>query len=68
MSKYVKKTLVVMGLAIALPSTILGAFLFFDFLVKKNFISYEVSLVLLLIVIVYFLMMMVKYGMAKKNR
>ena len=67
MNSYIKKTMIVMGLAIAFPSTILGTFFFFYKLFIHGYISYQLSLVFFIVVVTYFLVLMVKYGMAKKN-
>jgi len=62
-----KKFMLVMGLAVALPSSIIGIFFLLYELVRNGIISWNVLLMLLLVVIFYFLFLMVKNGLGKKN-
>lgn len=63
-----RKFLIVMGLAIGLPSTIVGLFFLLYQLVLNEIISWNVLLIILLVVIVYMLVLMVKNGLVKKNK
>lgn len=58
---------VVLGLAMALPSTILGAMVLLYQLVGKNIISENVALVLLLLIIVNTFYLMLRYVIKRKN-
>lgn len=63
-----KKFFMVMGLAVGLPSTILGLFFVLNELVKAEIISWNALLIILLVVVSYMLGLMVKYVLAKKNK
>jgi hypothetical protein len=63
-----RKFLIVMGLAVGLPSTIVGLFFVLYQLVQNELISWNVLLIVLLIVIIYMLILMVKNVVGKKNR
>jgi protein-S-isoprenylcysteine O-methyltransferase Ste14 len=63
-----KKFLVVMGLALGLPSTIVGLFFLLHQLVKSNIISWNILLGVLVAVVILILFLMVKNGVVKKNR
>jgi hypothetical protein len=66
--KPLKKFMLVMGLAVGLPGTIIGIFFLLYQLVKAGHISWNVLLIILLLVIAYFLFMMVKNVLGRKNR
>jgi drug/metabolite transporter (DMT)-like permease len=66
--KPIKKFMMVMGLAVGLPSTIVGLFFVLHQLVKSGHISWNVLLIILLTVIAYFLFLMVRNVLAKKNK
>lgn len=70
MSENAKKTnhWVVLGLAMGLPSTIVGVFFGLYYLVQQGKISWTVGLVVLVAVILNTLFWMIRYGMVKKNR
>ena len=63
-----RKFLIVMGLALGLPSTIVGLFFLLYQLVKAQIISWNALLIILLVVIGYMLFLMVKNVLDKKNR
>lgn len=63
-----RKFLIVMGLALGLPSTIVGLFFLLYQLVKAQLISWNALLIILLVVIGYMLFLMVKNVLVKKNR
>lgn len=63
-----RKFLIVMGLALGLPSTIVGLFFLLYQLVQSEIISWNVLLIILLAVVVYMLVLMVKNGLVKKNK
>jgi FtsH-binding integral membrane protein len=65
--KYLQKTFKVMGLAVMLPSSILGLFFFLKKLEEKNLISSWVTLFLLILYVVGLLIIMVKNGTKSKN-
>ena len=64
----IQKLFLVMGLAVGLPSTIVGVFFFLYQMVKSGYISWNMLLVILLIVILYFLVLMVRNVLVKKNK
>jgi drug/metabolite transporter (DMT)-like permease len=66
--KPIKKFLMVMGLALGLPSTIVGLFFLLHQLVKSGHISWNVLLIILISVIAYFLFLMVRNVLAKKDK
>jgi hypothetical protein len=59
---------IILGLAFALPSTILGVFGTAYWLVTKKIISEKVALILLVAVTVNTFYLMIRYGLAKKKR
>lgn len=63
-----RKFFIVMGLAVGLPSTIVGLFFLLYQLVQKNIISWNMLLIILLIVVTYMLGLMVKNVLDKKDR
>ncbi|HXH75084.1 MAG TPA: hypothetical protein VNJ08_08985 [Bacteriovoracaceae bacterium] len=63
-----QKFLIVMGLAVGLPSTIVGLFFLLYQLVQNEIISWNVLLIILVTVVVGTLILMVKNGMVKKNK
>ncbi len=65
-SRETRNIIKVMGLAVALPSTILGVFFTIYYLIENKLISTSVGLVLLLAVIIYFFYLMVRYASSKK--
>ncbi len=62
------KFLLVMSLAVGLPSTIVGFFFILYQLVQNDVISMNTLLILLLLVIFYMLYLMVKNGLVKKDK
>jgi hypothetical protein len=67
-TKPLKKFIIVMGLAVGLPATIIGLFFILLQLVKSGHISWNVLLIILISVIAYFLFLMVRNVLAKKNK
>jgi hypothetical protein len=65
--KPIRKFFIVMGLAIGLPSTIVGLFFLLYQLVQNEVISWNALLIILLIVVFYMLFLMVKNVVGKKN-
>lgn len=63
-----RKFMIVMGLALGLPSTIVGLFFLLYQLVQSQIISWNVLLIILLVVVIYMLGLMVKYVLVKKNK
>lgn len=63
-----QKFFLVMGLAVGLPSTIIGLFFVLYQLVQEGIISWNVLLIILLVVITYMLILMVKNGLGSKNK
>lgn len=63
-----RKHLIVMGLALGLPSTILGVFGFIYLLVQKGYINWTVALVLLLLVIFNMFYLIFRYARKSKNQ
>lgn len=63
-----QKFLIVMGLAVGLPSTIVGLFFLLYQLVQNEIISWNWLLIILVTVVVGTLILMVKNGMVKKNK
>ncbi len=55
----------VVGLAVGLPSSILGVFGFVYYLIEKDYISAYVGLTLIVLIIIYTFYLMIKYA-AKK--
>lgn len=64
----IRKFLIVMGLAVGLPSTIVGLFFILYQLVQAKLISWNMLLIILLVVVVYMLFLMVKNVLGNKNR
>jgi len=58
----------VLGLALGLPSLILGVFFGLYYLVEKQIIGWTALLVVMLLVIGNTLFLMVRYGLVGKNR
>lgn len=58
----------VMGLAMGLPSLILGAFFGISMLVDKGVFGWPAGLAILLVVIVNTLFWMVRFGVVGKNK
>lgn len=58
----------VMGLAMGLPSLILGAFFGIYTLVENGILGWPIGLIILLLVIVNTLFWMVRLGLVGKNR
>jgi predicted nucleic acid-binding Zn ribbon protein len=63
-----RKFWIVMGLALGLPSTIVGVFFLLYHLVQNQIISWNLALGLILVVVGYMLYLMVKNGLDRKNR
>ncbi len=63
-----RKFFMVMGLAVGLPSTIIGLFFILYQLVKSGVISWNALLAILLVVIAYMLGLMVKNVLDRKNK
>ena len=64
--KLVKTTMKIVGIALALPSTILGVFFTIYYLIQENIISETLGLSFLVLIICYFFYLMVRYAIAKK--
>lgn len=62
-----RKQLIIMGLAMGLPSSIIGLFFFLNYLVNSGYISYPIMLIILVSVISYTLYLMMTYDSKKKN-
>jgi len=58
----------VLGLAMGLPSLILGVFFGLNYLVQKQIISWTALLVVMLLVIGNTLFLMVRYGLVGKRK
>jgi hypothetical protein len=63
-----KKFFTVMGLALGLPSTIVGLFFLLNELVKRDVISWNTLLIILLVVVLNILGLMVRHVLVKKNK
>lgn len=63
-----QKMMLTMGLAVGLPSTIIGVFYLLYRLVKSGYISWNMLLVILLLVIGYFFFLMVKNVLGNKDK
>lgn len=63
-----QKFFIVMGLAVGLPSTIMGVFFVLYHLVQQDIISWNTLLIILLLVVVNMLFLMVKNGLGPKNK
>jgi len=66
--KNLRKFFIVMGLAVGLPSTIVGLFFVLYQLVQNNVIGWNTLLIVLLIVVSYMLGLMVKNVLGPKNK
>ena len=66
--KTMRKLMIVMGLAVGLPSTIIGVFFVLYQLVQNDVISWNVLLIILLVVVGYTLFLMVKNVLERKNK
>jgi hypothetical protein len=64
----IQKFLLVMGLALGLPSTIVGLFFVLYQLVQAGHISWNALLIILLIVVANILGLMVKNVLGKKDK
>ena len=62
-----RKQLLVMGLALGLPSTLIGLFMLLSFLESKGYISFTVMLIVIVTVTIYTLVLMLNYARKKKN-
>lgn len=60
--------MIVMGLAVGLPSTILGLFFVLYQLVQNDVISWNTLLIMLLIVVIYTLGLMVRNVVVSKDK
>lgn len=63
-----RKLMIVMGLAVGLPSTIIGVFFVLYQLVQNDVISWNTLLIVLLVVVAYTLFLMVKNVLERKNK
>ena len=63
-----RKFLIVTGLALGLPSTVIGLFFILYQLVQNGLISWNALLIILLVIIIYMLGLMVKNVLEKKDR
>lgn len=63
-----KRHWMVMGLALGLPSTILGVFGFIYLLVQKGYISWTVGLILILLVTINIFYLIFRYARKSKNQ
>lgn len=63
-----RKFFIVMGLALGLPSTIVGLFFLLHQLVQNDVISWNALLIILLVVVINILGLMVKNVLDKKNK
>ena len=63
-----RKVMIVMGLAVGLPSTILGLFFVLYQLVQNDVISWNTLLIMLLIVVIYTLGLMVRNVVVSKDK
>ena len=63
-----RKFWLVMGLALGLPSTIVGVFFLLYYLVQNQIISWNIALGIIIVVVGYMLFLMVKNGLDRKNR
>lgn len=61
-----KHILKIMGLAMALPSTILGVTFGVYYLIENKVISQAVGLVIILTIVFYFFYLMIRYARSKK--
>lgn len=57
----------ILGLALGLPSTILGVFWLTYELHRRKIISENLGLLIMVLVVVNTLYLMIRYGLAKKN-
>lgn len=58
----------VLGLAVGLPSSILGVFAFAYFLIEKGYVSPAIGLGLILAIIAYTFYLMIKYANKKQDK
>jgi len=63
-----RKFWLVMGLALGLPSTIVGVFFLLYYLVQNGVIGWNMALGIIILVVGYMLYLMVKNGLDRKNR
>lgn len=63
-----QKFLIVMGLALGLPSTMIGLFFLLHQLVQNGYISWNALLIIMVLVVVSVLGTMVKHVLVKKDR
>ena len=63
-----QRFLIVMGIALGLPSSMVGLFFLLHQLVKSGYISMNVLLIFMVLVVVTALGLMVKNVLVKKNR
>ena len=63
-----RKLMIVMGLAVGLPSTIIGVFFVLYQFVLNDVISWNTLLIVLLVVVAYTLFLMVKNVLERKNK
>ncbi len=56
-----------MGLAVGLPSSILGVFALIYMLSKKGYISEVTGLVIILVIIIYTFTLMIRYAIKKQD-
>lgn len=57
-----KNIIKILGIALALPSTILGVAFSVYYLIEEKIISQEIGLIVILIVVAYFFYLMVRYA------
>lgn len=62
-----RKQLIIMGLALGLPSTLIGLFMLLSFLQSKGYISFTTMLIVIVIVTFYTFFLMLNYARKKKN-
>ena len=63
-----RKFFIVMGLALGLPSTMVGLFFFLHQMVQSGYISWNTLLIIMVLVVVSVLGLMVKNVLGKKSR
>lgn len=68
MSKEKKKLVVVLGLSVGLPSTILGICLFVMKLIDEQVVSKSQGLIIILIVVINIFYLMVRSVLKSKNK
>lgn len=62
-----RKQLIIMGLALGLPSSIIGLFFVLNTLVSNGFIDFNTMLILLVLMVVFTFFLMMNYARKKKN-